>query len=246
MFAANRHRRGLTLAEVLVSIVIAALVLVAVLSIYDQFQRSASAIIARIERPQLLTEILQRIAEDVDRLVDSEHEVRVTVDNRFDNGYPIARLVLEKSYSDRAPEDPPWKKSFGRATSTSARIASSSTANTAASCWRTNYSMLSENRSKRATPISLWREGSPPSGSAPGRASTGSTDGRARHPRPASRSCSPWRNLKRRPEETGKSRRKTNSFEPSRWTGPASYRLPLRAFRPARRSRRKSRANWAK
>ncbi len=110
MFAANRHRLGLTLAEVLVSIVIAALGLVAVLSIYDQFQRSASAIIARIERPQLLTEILQRIAEDVDRLVDSEHEVRVTVDNRFDNGYPIARLVLEKSYSDRAPEDPPLEE----------------------------------------------------------------------------------------------------------------------------------------
>lgn len=110
MSAAHRRRRGLTLAEVLVSIVIAAFVLMAVLSIYGQFQRSASAIIARIERPQLLTEILQRIAEDVDRLVDSSHEVTVTVENRFDNGYPIARLVLEKSYSDRAPEDPPLEE----------------------------------------------------------------------------------------------------------------------------------------
>lgn len=110
MSTANRRRRGLTLAEVLVSMVIGALVLVAVLSIYNQFQRSAIAIIARIERPQLLTEILQRIAEDVDRLVDSDHEVKVTVENRFDSGYPIARLVLEKSYSDRAPEEPPLEE----------------------------------------------------------------------------------------------------------------------------------------
>ena len=110
MSAAHRHPRGLTLAEVMVSIVLAALVLVAVLSIYDQFQRSASAIIARIERPQLPTEILQRIAEDVDRLVDSSHEVTVTVEPGFDSGYRISRLVLQKSYSDRAPEEPPLEE----------------------------------------------------------------------------------------------------------------------------------------
>jgi len=90
--------------------VLAAFVLVAVLSIYNQFQRSASAIITWFERPTLPTEILQRIAEDVDRLVDSDYEVRVTVENRFDSGYPIARLVLEKSYSDRGPEEPPLEE----------------------------------------------------------------------------------------------------------------------------------------
>ena len=42
--------------------------------------------------------------------MDSEHEVRVNVENRFDHGYPIARLVLEKSYSDRAPEEPPLEE----------------------------------------------------------------------------------------------------------------------------------------
>ena len=107
---ATNRRRGLTLAEVLVSIVLAAFILMAVLSIYNQFQRSASAIITRIEKPQLLTEILQRIAEDVDHLVDSSHEVTVEVKNDFDNGYPIARLVLRKSYSDRAPEEPPLEE----------------------------------------------------------------------------------------------------------------------------------------
>jgi hypothetical protein len=107
LFHAHRsgNRAGTSLPEVMVALVIAAMVLVAVLGVFNHVQRSSSAIIKEVESSHLPSEVLQLIAEDIDRLVDSSKNVQLTVENKSDNGYPIARLVLTKTYTDMEAVD---------------------------------------------------------------------------------------------------------------------------------------------
>ena len=60
-------RPGFSLAEVLAALTIGAMVVVAVLAIYHRAEQSANAVLSRIDESQLPREVLQYIAEDLDR-----------------------------------------------------------------------------------------------------------------------------------------------------------------------------------
>ena len=95
-------RGGFSLAEVLAAMTIGAMVLVAVLSIYNRAERSAAAVTRRLDASRLPREILQRIAEDIDGMISSGSDAEITIQNKFDNLYPTARLVISRTFSDRA------------------------------------------------------------------------------------------------------------------------------------------------
>ncbi len=95
-------RGGFSLAEVLAAMTIGAMVLVAVLSIYHRAERSAAAVTRRLDASRLPREILQRIAEDIDSMISSGSDAEITIQNKFDNLYPTARLVISRTFSDRA------------------------------------------------------------------------------------------------------------------------------------------------
>ena len=93
---------GFSLAEVLAALTIGAMILVAVLSIYSRAQRSADAVMNVLDSSQLGPAVLQRIAEDIDRIVSSgadtkKHDTKITVENKLDNLYQTARLVILKT-----------------------------------------------------------------------------------------------------------------------------------------------------
>jgi len=93
---------GFSLAEVLIALTIAAMVLVAVLGIYSRAERSAAAITRRLDSSRLPSEVLQRIAEDLDGIVAPGSGTSVTVENKFENGFSTARLTILKTiYDDR-------------------------------------------------------------------------------------------------------------------------------------------------
>ena len=94
-------QRGFSLAELLAALVIAAMVLVAVLGIYGRAETSAAAITRRLGSSQLPLEILQRIAEDIDRTTGAGSDTKVTIENKFERGFPTARLIILKTIYDK-------------------------------------------------------------------------------------------------------------------------------------------------
>jgi len=95
-------RPGFSLAETLAALTIGAMVLVAVLSIYNRAERSAAAVTHRLDASRLPREILQRIAEDIDRVIASGSDAEITIQNKFDKLYPTAKLVISRTFNDRA------------------------------------------------------------------------------------------------------------------------------------------------
>lgn len=96
---ATSRLRGFSLAEVIAAVTIGAMVLVAMLGIYQRAQSSAAAITQKLDSSQLPFEVLQRIAEDLDRVISSRSNMKFTIENKFVKGYPAARMTIVKTYT---------------------------------------------------------------------------------------------------------------------------------------------------
>jgi len=117
VFNTSGEARGFSLVEVLAALTIGAMVLIAVLSIYSRAGRSAAAITRKLDNARLPSEVLQRIAEDLDRIIASGSDTRITIENKLDNLYSTARLTILKNYYDKASkpqtfEEIIWQTSY--------------------------------------------------------------------------------------------------------------------------------------
>jgi len=122
-----RNVEGFSLAEVLAALTIAAMVLVAVLGIYSRAERSAAAVTRKLNSSQLPSEILQRLAEDLDRIIASGSDTRITIENRAEKGFPTARLTIRKSIynsknQEQIFEEIVWQTSFDYDTGTNGLV----------------------------------------------------------------------------------------------------------------------------
>ncbi len=95
-----RRQAGFSLAEVLLALTIGAMVLVTVLGIYSRSEAGAEAITRRLDSSRLPREVLQRIAEDLDGIIASGYGTKITVENKFEKGFPIARLTILRTIFD--------------------------------------------------------------------------------------------------------------------------------------------------
>jgi len=100
IFDKYRFRSGFSLAEALASLVIGTMVLVAMLRVYRQVDRAAASVRRKVDSPRLASEVLQRIAEDLDGIIASDPDTKVTVENKFIKGFPASRLTIEKTIKD--------------------------------------------------------------------------------------------------------------------------------------------------
>jgi prepilin-type N-terminal cleavage/methylation domain-containing protein len=96
----RKCKRGFTLAEVLTALVIASMVLVTVVGIYSRAESVAATITRRFESSKLPSEVLQRIAEDLDRIIASDSNIEISIINKFEKGYPTAQLTITKTIVD--------------------------------------------------------------------------------------------------------------------------------------------------
>ena len=101
----SRMPSGFSLAEMIAAMTIGAMVLVAVLSIYSHAERSAAAVTRRLDDSRTPREILQRIAEDIDRIISSGSGAQITIQNKYDNLFPTARLTISRTFKDRADKE---------------------------------------------------------------------------------------------------------------------------------------------
>lgn len=100
VFSKSRARTGFSLAEVITSLTIGAMVLVAVLVVYNRAERSAAAVTRKLDSTRLLSEVMQRIAEDLDGIIATGGDAKINIDNKFKNGFPTARLTITKTFFD--------------------------------------------------------------------------------------------------------------------------------------------------
>lgn len=98
-------RGGLSLAEVLAALVIGSMVLIALLGIYSRAERATAAVNRKLDSSRLPGEILQRIAEDIDKLISPGSETRITIENKLKHGYPAARMEIVRTIKDRRNKD---------------------------------------------------------------------------------------------------------------------------------------------
>jgi len=97
VYKRHEYRKAFSLAEMLAALIITAMILVAVLAIYSRAENSAGAIIRKLDSSRLPSEVLQRITEDVDRLIANDSATKVTVTNKLENGFATARLEIVRS-----------------------------------------------------------------------------------------------------------------------------------------------------
>jgi prepilin-type N-terminal cleavage/methylation domain-containing protein len=96
---------GFSLAEVLAALTIGAMILVAVLGVYSGVEGAAGAITRKLDNSRLPSEVLQRIAEDLDRIIapvsDAKAaDTKITIENKLINLYPSARLTIVRTIYD--------------------------------------------------------------------------------------------------------------------------------------------------
>jgi type II secretory pathway component PulJ len=106
------RRAAFTLVETLTVLAITALLLTAVLQMYHQVRRSVSQLGGHLEENRLAREILQKIAEDIDRLAAPGFDATLQFRNKYDNGYNSAQLTLENKYY--AKGNPPKAEVYDR------------------------------------------------------------------------------------------------------------------------------------
>jgi prepilin-type N-terminal cleavage/methylation domain-containing protein len=113
----SRSPTGFSLAELLAALTIGAMILVAVLGIYSRAERSAAAITRKLDGSRLPREILQLIAEDLDKIITADDDIKITIENKFAKGLPTAKLAIQKTITDKDGkqqifEEIIWQSSF--------------------------------------------------------------------------------------------------------------------------------------
>ena len=92
---------GFSLAEILAALTIGSMVLVAVLSIYSRVENAAAGVTRRLDSTRLPAEILQCIAEDLDRVAGTSSDAKITIENKIVNGLQTARLRISNTFYNK-------------------------------------------------------------------------------------------------------------------------------------------------
>jgi prepilin-type N-terminal cleavage/methylation domain-containing protein len=95
------QQNGFSLAEMLAAMVISSMVLVAVLSIYSRAENAAASVTRKLDSISLPAEILQRIAEDLDRMAGTGSGAKITIENKTVKGLQTAKLVISTTFYDK-------------------------------------------------------------------------------------------------------------------------------------------------
>ncbi|AQQ72257.1 hypothetical protein SMSP2_02638 [Limihaloglobus sulfuriphilus] len=87
--------RGITMAELLAGLIISAMVVSTAVALYMNIQRSLRSIESEINKSSLSEEVMQLLAEDLDRIGSADFDVSLSLEKRQNNGYEIFKLEIK-------------------------------------------------------------------------------------------------------------------------------------------------------
>lgn len=106
-----KHPKAFSLAEILAALMIGSMILVAVIGVYNRAQASSVAVNRKLDSTQLPSEVLQRIAEDLDNIVAAGKDTKITIDNKIEShGYSSAKLEILKTIYDKKDKPQVFEK----------------------------------------------------------------------------------------------------------------------------------------
>lgn len=97
----EKSRKAFSLAETIVALTVGSMILITVLVIYNRIEKAANAVERKLDSTHLPSEVLQRIAEDLDRIAGDDKAVRITVKNKYSELYASAQLTISKTIYDK-------------------------------------------------------------------------------------------------------------------------------------------------
>jgi hypothetical protein len=86
------------------------MIIITTINLYSRVKASADSINAHLDKNILPKEILQRIAEDLDRLAAPGFDTTVSIRNKFLNGYNLSQLIIENKYYDNQDRPQTFEK----------------------------------------------------------------------------------------------------------------------------------------
>lgn len=95
------NRRGFSLLEIITAMLISTMVMVSALAIFNQVRKATASINAKLDKEDIADEILQRIAEDLDRLAAPGFDTRVTIQNKMVSEHNKCRMTIENKIYDK-------------------------------------------------------------------------------------------------------------------------------------------------
>ncbi|HSV27371.1 MAG TPA: prepilin-type N-terminal cleavage/methylation domain-containing protein [Sedimentisphaerales bacterium] len=109
---AKRKKRpaGLSLVEMVISVMIGGMVLVAVYTVYIHALRNVAAVSAAIERDELPDRILKLLARDLDRFFVNTEDVSFVLQPMHEGGLVSARLIMESRIYDNRMHPRPHER----------------------------------------------------------------------------------------------------------------------------------------
>jgi len=96
----TNERFAFTLAEILAALVVGSMILIVVLAIYSRAMDSAAALTERMNGSRLPAELLQRIAEDLDKATASGSDTKITLERKFQSGFSAVRLEIIRTVTN--------------------------------------------------------------------------------------------------------------------------------------------------
>lgn len=110
-----KNRKAFSLAEIIAALTVGSMVMISVLTIYTRLNKASNSIISNIDSSNLALEVLQKIAEDIDRLTVTDENVKLTFENKTNEGFQVAQLVVRKPFYNRENEEDNFEKIIWRA-----------------------------------------------------------------------------------------------------------------------------------
>lgn len=97
----KRKRRGMTsMAELIPAMIIATMISVVAIKIYYRANTTARSIDVFLQKNGEQADIMQRIAEDIDKIATAGTDATINLENKFSQGRNICRLIIESKYFD--------------------------------------------------------------------------------------------------------------------------------------------------
>ncbi len=98
----GKTKTGFSLLETVTVLIIATMIIISTMAIYGRIKSASASVKEKLDSDSLSREIIQRIAEDLDRLAAPGLETEVSINNKFENGYDISQMVIEnKIYNNQ-------------------------------------------------------------------------------------------------------------------------------------------------
>jgi prepilin-type N-terminal cleavage/methylation domain-containing protein len=95
-------RRAFSLIEIITVMVISSMVMMSTLAIFQRVKSATASVNRKLDQEDVADEILQRIAEDIDRLITDGFDTTVTINNKMENDFNKSQLIIENKFYDKS------------------------------------------------------------------------------------------------------------------------------------------------